>query len=66
MDGGILMLQPIRSIDAKLLCPCCKNEVSEYPPETIKQGEFNCLKCGSVVRFKKKVNIYIAWITNRL
>jgi len=38
--------------------------VNEYPPERIKQAEFTCLKCNSVVRFRKNKEKYIAWIAN--
>ncbi|MFA5208341.1 MAG: hypothetical protein WC428_06890 [Candidatus Paceibacterota bacterium] len=58
------MLQPISIENEKLLCPRCKTEVEEYPPDDTKQAKFECRHCKSSVVFKKRNNLYLSWITD--
>lgn len=50
--------------DKKLMCPRCRKEVYEYPHKNIKQAKFKCKKCKSVIKFIKKGEIFISWVTD--
>ncbi len=62
LEGSVFMLQPIWIEDKKLICPICKQEVKEYPPDCIGQAKFKCLHCNNFVMFKMYNGLYISWI----